>query len=342
MIKRTFAFLFFLVIGIILFVSVIANTGIDSISQSLEKFSLINFIFLLFLSLVNFALFTLRWDIILHHHHTTKKVPFYRLFLHRMSCFAVSYLTPAAATGGEPVRIFFLQEDGVRTGDAVSSTVIDKVFEFTALTLFIFSGVLVSIIDGSVFSGKTEIMLGVFILMFGGLIFWFYYSTIKKIGFFSSLFRFMRLNKIKRFAKYEDGIIRVENQMTLFYTHHLRKFIFLMAISLATVFFMVLEHYLVALFMGVKLTFFQSFLAATIPGISYIIPVPGALGMLEGSHAAIFGILGVSINVFVFVLILRLRDIIFVLIGLAHASKHGIQMILKSFTNGKTTKNSDL
>lgn len=329
--KRTLIFVFFLAVGIILFVSVIANTGIDSIFESLEKFSLINFIFLLVLSLLNFALFTWRWDIILHHHHTTARVPFYRLFLHRMAGYAVNYLTPSMQTGSEPVRIYFLQEDGVNTKDAVSSCVIDKVFEYTALILFIFSGIAVSLIDGSIFSGKVEMMLGAVFIIFGALIFWFYYATIKKIGFFSSIFRFLRLNKIKRIAKYENGIIHVENKMAVFYTQNIRKFIMLLILSFITVFFMVLEHYLVARFMGVRLSFLQSFLSATIPGFSYILPIPGALGALEGSHAAIFGILGVTINVFVFVLILRLRDIIFILIGLAHASTHGIQMILKSF-----------
>ena len=128
----------------------------------------------------------------------------------------------------------------------------------------------------------------------------------------------------------------MEEQMAKFYTHHIPKFIFLLFLSFATVFFMVLEHYLIALFLGVKLSFLQSFLCATLPGISYIIPVPGALGMLEGSHAGIFAILGISINVFVFVLIIRIRDLIFILIGLGHASKHGIQMIYRSFNgNGK-------
>ncbi|MFC1647765.1 lysylphosphatidylglycerol synthase transmembrane domain-containing protein [Patescibacteria group bacterium] len=331
MVKRTFAFIFFLVIGIGLFVSVIVTTGVDSIVESLSKFSLLNFILLVVLSLLNFALFTLRWDMILHHHHEGEKVPFYRLFLHRMSAYAVNYLTPSAQTAGEPVRLFFLQEEGVDTKDAVSTIVIDKIFEYTALILFIFSGVVVSMIEGSMFSGKIEIMLMAVILIFGGLIFWFYYATIKKIGFFSSLFRFFRLNKIKRIQKHEQSIIHVEEQMAMFYINNVGKFIFLLILSFATVLFMVLEHYLIAYFMGVNLSFLQSFLSATIPGISYLIPIPGALGMLEGSHAGIFALLGVSINVFVFVLIIRLRDLVFIFIGLAHASKQGIGMIKKSF-----------
>lgn len=332
MIKRTFAFIFFLIIGIGLFVSIIVTTGVDAIWESLSKFSILGFIILVFLSLLNFALFTLRWDIILHHHHEGEKIPFYRLFLHRMTAYAVNYLTPSAQTAGEPVRIFFLKEDGVETKNAVSTIVIDKVFEYTALILFIFSGVIVTIIEGSLFSGKMEIILGGFILFFAGLIFWFYYATIKNIGFFSSIFNFLRLNKIRRIKKFEPSIIKVEEKMAEFYTKNVKKFLFLMILSFATVFFMVLEHYLVALFMGVHLTFFQSFLSATIPGISYLIPIPGAVGMLEGSHAGVFALLGVGINVFVFVLILRLRDLVFILIGLAHASRYSIKMITNSFT----------
>lgn len=332
MVKRTFAFIFFLIIGIILFVSIIITTGVDAIWDSLGKFSLLGFVILIVLSLLNFGLFTLRWDIILHHHHDGEKIPFYRLYLHRMTAFAVSYLTPAAYSGGEPVRIFFLQEDGVETKNAVSSIVIDKIFEYTALVIFIFSGVVVSIVEGSLFTGKVEVILAGFILFFAALIFWFYYATIKKIGFFSSIFRFFRLNKIKKIKKFEESIIHVEEKMATFYIHNVGKFIFLMILSFLMVFFMVLEHYLVAAFMGTHLNFFQSFVSATIPGISYIVPVPGAVGMLEGSHAGIFTLLGVGINVFVFVLILRLRDLVFILIGLAHASKHSIKMIKKSFT----------
>lgn len=342
MVRRTFIFLFFLVIGISLFVSVVLDTGLEAIADSLYSFSLINFIFLVIVSLLNFCLFTLRWNIIIKHHNKENRIPFHRLFLHRMTAFAVSYLTPAAQTGGEPVRVFFLQEEGITTRNAVSSVILDKVFEYTALFIFILSGVFISILKGSIFSGKAEIILSGTIIIFASLIIWFYYSTIKEIGFFSSIFRIFRLNRIKRIAKYEQSIIRVENKMAFFYKNNIWEFIFLMVISFVMVFFMVFEHYLIARFLGVHLSFLQSFLTATIPGISYIIPVPGAIGMLEGSHAAIFSLLGISINVFVFVLIIRLRDLVFIAIGVAHASKYGIQMIYKNIAAGKIKKNSDL
>jgi len=331
MVKRTLFFLLFLALGVFLFLSVLFNTGVDEIWKTLSQFSPFHFLIFLSLSFLNFGLFTLRWELILRQHDKKHKVPFHRLFLHRMSGYAVSYLTPVSTSGGEPVRVFFLQEEGTSTKDAVSSVVIDKAFEYTALILFIFSGVLVAIIQGSLFSGKMEFMMIGFLAFFGGLIFWFYYSTIKHIGFFSSILKFFRLNKFNWIKKGEQAIINIERQMADFYVQNVKKFIFLMLLSLCTVLFMVLEHFLIALFLGVNLTFLQSFLSATLPGISYVMPVPGALGMLEGSHAGIFAILGVSINVFVFVFIMRIRDLIFVLIGIGHASRHGIQMIYKSF-----------
>lgn len=339
MVRRTFFFLLFLGLGIAMFVSLIFQTGFDAITESLSKFSLMNFIILLVLSLFNFALFTWRWEIIINHYNKDNdkvNIPFYRLFLHRMSAYAVSYLTPSATSGGEPVRIFFLNEEGMSGKDAISTVVIDKVFEYTALILFIFSGVAVSMINGALFPGNMEAILAITMTICGGLIFWFYYSTIKKIGFFSSIFRVTRLDKIKKIKKWEKSIMILEAKMTRFYTQNIKRFIGLMIISFLTVLFMVLEHFLVAYFMGVDLTFIQSFLSATIPGISYILPVPGAIGALEGSHGMIFALLGVSINAFVFVLILRLRDLVFIIIGLIHASQHGMQMIYKSIKgNGK-------
>jgi len=336
MIRRTFFFLLFLGIGIALFVSLIFQTGFDAITESLSKFSLINFIILLVLSLFNFALFTLRWDMIIKHYNKGNKkinIPFYRLFLHRMSAFTVSYLTPSATSGGEPVRIFFLNEEGMTGKDAVSTVVIDKVFEYTALILFILSGVAVSMINGALFPGNMEAILAITMVICGSLVFWFYYSTLKGIGFFSSILKVTRLDKIKKIRKWEKSIILLEKKMASFYTQNIKRFVLLMIISFLTVLFIILEHFLVAYFMGVNLTFIQSFLSATIPGISYILPVPGAIGALEGSHGMIFALLGVSINAFVFVLILRLRDLVFIIIGLVHASQHGMRMIYKSIKN---------
>jgi uncharacterized protein (TIRG00374 family) len=186
--------------------------------------------------------------------------------------------------------------------------------------------------DGSL-PPRTEVFFSVLIVIFAVLVFWFYYSSVKDIGFFSSILRATRLNKYKKISKLEEKLLDVEKQMSNFYKHHLRIFLFLILISLFISAFLLLEHYLVARFMGVKLTLFQTFLVSTIPYVAYMMPIPGGLGLLEGATAGMFAILGVNINAFVLVFIIRMRDLVFVMIGLLHASKQGVKMLKEAFTS---------
>jgi uncharacterized protein (TIRG00374 family) len=333
--KRLAVFILFLILGIALFAGVVIRTGVQEIWQNLRQFSFLNFLIFIFLSTLNFGLYTLRWDIILRHihHDPREKIPFGRLFLHRMSGFALSYLTPTAQTGGEPLRIMMLQHDNVPSKTAVSSVIIDKALEFAALIVFICVGIGMALLDGSL-PAKTELLFGILIVVFIAAVFWFYYSSVKDIGFFSSILRFTRLTRFSRIKRLEEKFLEIESQMADFYKNHLRVFIFLILISLVISAFLLLEHYLVARFMGVRLTFFQTFLASTIPYIAYMVPIPGGLGLLEGGHAAMFSLLGVNINAFVLVFIIRIRDLVFVMIGLLHASKQGMQMLKDTFIKG--------
>ena len=330
--KRLAVFILFLALGIALFAGVIIQTGVDEIWRNLRQFSFLNFLIFIFLSTLNFCLYTLRWDIILRRIQApNEKVPFGRLFLHRMSGFALSYLTPTAQTGGEPLRIMMLQHDGIPSKTAASSVIIDKALEFASLIVFISVGIGLALIDGSL-PAKTELIFGIIIVIFIAGVFWFYYSSVKDIGFFSSILRFTRLTKFSRIKRLEEKFLEIEGQMAAFYKNHLRVFILLILISLAISAFLLLEHYLVARFMGVRLTFFQTFLASTIPYLAYMVPIPGGLGLLEGGHAAMFALLGVNINAFVLVFIIRIRDLVFVMVGLLHASKQGVQMLKDAFT----------
>jgi uncharacterized protein (TIRG00374 family) len=332
--KRIILFIVFLILGIALFVGVVLQTGLPAIWTNLRQFSFLNFLIFLFLSTLNFCLYTLRWDIILRHihHDPRERIPFGRLFLHRMSGFALSYLTPTAQTGGEPLRIMMLNHDGIPSKTAVSSVIIDKALEFAALIVFISVGVALALIDGSL-PAKTELFFYILLIVFISLVFWFYYSSVKEIGFFSSILRFTRLNRFSRLKRIEEKFMEVERQMSEFYKNHLRIFVLLIFISLIISAFLLLEHYLVARFMGVRLTFFQTFLASTIPYIAYMVPIPGGIGLLEGGHAAMFSLLGVNINAFVLVFIIRMRDLVFVMVGLLHASKQGMQMLKDAFTD---------
>ncbi len=329
--KRIILFTFLLLIGIAFFAGVVYQTGVEEIWTNLRQFKLLHFGVFVFLSLLNFMLYTLRWHIIIKKTYN-HKLSFWQLFMHRMSGFAVSYITPTAQTGGEPLRAMLLHKDGVPSKTAASSVIIDKGLEFAALFIFIGAGIAIALIEGSL-SESMQIFFAILLAALVVLVFWFYFSSVKNIGFFSSVLRFFRLNKFKKIKSLEEKIIEVEEEMANFYKHHARAFILLVGISIVITSFLLLEHWLIARFMGVNMTFMQTFLVSTIPYIAFMIPIPGGIGILEGGHAAMFAALGISINAFVLVFIIRIRDLFFVFIGLVHASKNALQMLKKAFTD---------
>lgn len=329
--KRLILFIFLLLIGIAFFAGVIYQTGVEEIWINLRQFKLLHFGVFVLLSLLNFMLYTLRWHIIIKKTYN-HKLSFWQLFMHRMSGFAVSYITPTAQTGGEPLRAMLLNKDGVPPKTAASSVIIDKGLEFAALFIFIGAGIAIALIEGSL-SESMQIIFGILLAALVALIFWFYFSSVKNIGFFSSILRFFRLNKFKKIKNLEKNITEVEEEMANFYKNHARTFILLVAISIVITSFLLLEHWLIARFMGANMTFMQTFLVSTIPYIAFMIPIPGGIGILESGHAAMFAALGISINAFVLVFIIRIRDLLFVFIGLVHASKNALQMLKKAFTD---------
>ncbi len=335
--KRFIVFLLFLILGIGLFINAIVQTGLDQIWSTLRNFSFAFFLAYLVLSTLNFGLYTLRWHIILRRLLKREKLPhlhraitFLDLFFHRMAGFAISYITPMAQTGGEPLRILLLHRDGVRMSLSTASVIIDKALEFTTLMIFIFIGIALGLLDGSLPPG-SRVFFGLVLIVFFMLIFWFYYASLKNIGFFSSLLRLFHLHKLTRIERFIRKIIKVEMQISAFYKQNGATFLVLVFISIFIIGFQLFEHYILALFFGVKMTFFQTFLVSTIPYLALIIPIPGGLGVLESGHAVMFALLGIQINAFVLVFIIRIRDFAFVLVGLIHASKEGLRMLHEAF-----------
>lgn len=336
--KRFILIIVFLVIGISLFVGIILQTGIDEIWRTLRTFSLLKFLIFFAVSVLNFALYTLRWDIILKSvHGKDHNIPFTRLYLHRMSGFALSYLTPSAQTGGEPLRIMLLEQEGIPAKTSTSSVIIDKALEYSALFIFISLGILFALFDGTLPQESRPYLITVLVILVS-VTGWFYYSSVNDIGFFSSILRFFHFTRISRVHGFEQKIVKVERQMSDFYREDTKRFLKLFLISLVITAFLLLEHFMVARFMGVTMTFFQTFLVSTIPYIAYVIPVPGGLGLLEGGHAAMFAALGITINAFALVFIIRIRDLIFVAAGLVHASTQSLNLLKRSYKDEKVVR----
>lgn len=332
--KKLIVFFGLLVLGFGLLIRLIIHTGVDNILRALQQFSIYHFLILCALTAINFLLYAWRWKIILRNFAEQNTVNFLTLYMARTSAFSVGYMTPFLQVGGEPVRVYFLEKNGVARKEAIASVVVDKTLESTAFVALSIMGVAMGFYF-NLFEGKISVVL--WRSLIGAIIFLFtlYYAIFFKSGFVSKIMRILNLTRFKTMHRFERKVAEIEDLMSDFCTGHRLRFYFLMFISCVNVLVYVLEHFVLALFLGAKLTVIQSFLVTSIPNSAYLIPIPGALGALESLHVLVFGLLGVTINAIALVLILRVRDFLIVLIGIIYASGHGFHLVREAF--GKKT-----
>lgn len=327
-IARMFLFFLSLFLGAGILVYLIYTQGPAAIFDSILTFGLIPFVGFTCISLINFGFYSLRWQLIINRHLPKgESIPFYRMYMHRMGGYAISYLTPAAQVGGEPVRIALLSsEKNASLKQATSSVLLDIAFELSAYVVFILAGVLLAIAQGL---GDANSLVVAFVGLGGLLAFLiaFFTAIARGKGFFGPLFKFLRLNKFEKLARFGKGIIETENMMRDFLKKNPGLVSVVALLSVLVISFRVVEVFYIAHFFNVDLNFAQAFLVSTLPGIALLLPVPAGVGIFEGSFAAIFGILLIPLNAVAFALIIRGRDLIFILIGLIHILQKGSRFL---------------
>lgn len=319
--KRVGWFVLLLLAGLAILAGLVWKEGPSHVLATLVAFGLAPFVLYVMTSMINFALYVYRWQVIVNKGlPRSQRLSFLRLYLHRMSGYAFMYLLPLSIFGSEPIRVGLLHEDGVPLKHATSSVVIDLAFETTAFIFFIAIGFAMAGVSG-VALGGAGLIAGVGLVLFALIVGLFYYATVSGKGFFQMIFRLFQLHRLKRFHKAEEWLKGMEAQMTEFLRDRPLMILWLLVLSMMMISFRTFETWFIAHYLGTALTFTQSILASTIPGFALLIPVPGGLGFLEASNTGLFALLGVTINALALVLIVRLRDAVFMAIGLAHASQ---------------------
>ena len=330
-IKRTIVFSLLFLLGVVLFVRVVQQIGLTEIIDGISSFGVVPFIGFASISLINFALYVYRWKRIINDKRKRKEqIGFFRLYMHRMTGYAGSYLTPAAQVGGEPLRAALIHEDGIDGKKAASSVVIDLAFDVTALILFIIAGAILAAFEGVLF-GQSAWLFALGILIICTMLGYFYYATISGKGFFRSIFRALQLHRLNGLHRIDDWLEETESHITDFFGKKPKLLIFLLFLSIVMISFKAVEIWYIAYFLGETLSFSQAFLASTLPGITLLIPVPGGLGFLEAGTAGVFALLGIGINAITVVFLIRMRDVLFVFLGLTHASGHILRYFKKQF-----------
>ncbi len=315
---------FTFLIGLAVLAFLIWHEGPESVEENIIAFGLLPIVGFVLISMANFTLYSLRWQIIINSHLPAEyKIPLRKMYLHRLAGFAMSYLTPAAQVGGEPVRIAMVStEPGVSLRAATSSVVLDIAFELSAYIVFILAGVLLALWEG-LGDGNSFLVIGIGLLLLLLTLVAFFAAMAYGRGFFSHFFRLFGLSKIKSLKKIEKGMLDSEKLMSEFLASSFSRVLIVSFLSLAVFSFRVIEVFYIAYFFGVNLNFASAFLTATLPGIALILPIPAGLGIFEGGFSAVFSLLNIPLSAVTFALIIRIRDALFISTGVIYILTKG-------------------
>ena len=115
-----------------------------------------------------------------------------------------------------------------------------------------------------------------------------------------------------------------------FFHHHVLALLTTIVLSVICFLFMILEYFVIFYFLGVTPTFSQLLIVTVLPLVGYLIPIPGAVGTLEVAQITAFTIAGLDpVLALPTIIILRIRDIIFVSGGLLYTYKVGFSIVRK-------------
>lgn len=305
-------------LGIAAIILIIYHVGFREIIKLLSNASVVFIICFLAVSLLIAMVLTFKWKLILHAKGI--EVPYWRLFSYRLVGYSVSYLTPTAHVGGEPIRAYLLKREGVGINTGFSSVIIDRTVEVTTDVTFFFIGALVVISSVAVANSVKIILLSVslslillLVLFIGGIL-------LRK-NVFLRIFRTLQLHRFKRLRPVENNLLQIEREVEQFYRTKRNYFLAILGIMVVLWSLMFLEYRFALLIFGHIATPMQIFLILTGVGIAYSLPVPAALGALELSSLSAVKVLGLEGAIAIALsFLIRARDVAWTILGLIFLS----------------------
>lgn len=324
---KTFLIGFSFLIGTIILLVVIFIVGVEKITAVLSRFSLWGIIPLIGFTALTNLVSAVKWQYVLR--TLGCKVALWPLFKAWLVGFGASYVTPVAYVGGEFFRGYVLKEKHrVSWEKSMASIAIEKITEAVIWISVIFIGALIFL--SSPHAPTISRLLSISILatlFFGGavalvLIFMFQ----KKSIIYGFILKPFRLEK----SQSGKFIYDVEKDVISFFSRRNRKHLFwvLRMSLLKYVFFWLRNIFLIYFLQGI-VSVSGGIMSVGFLQLSYIFPVPAALGAQEGLLSAVFSGVGYEAGFgAAFSFLLRIADIIAVGVGLYFGIRFGVAKFL--------------
>ena len=330
--------------GFVILGLVISAIGAGEIAGVFLQFSPWGFIPLFVLTVIIHIVSALKWQYLLR--TMGIRVPLIPLTKIWLAGYAVSYITPVVYIGGEFFRAYALRERyGVPWARALSSIFIDKSVEAAVWITVILAGAAVLISQSGTASLSKAIAVSlVSILVFGGFLAVIYIFSFRKKSLVHFWFTKVLKSKNSTTGKFLGDI---EKDFFVFFSAGNKAHILgvtrlaLLKYGLLLVRNILLLYYLVG-----ALTISGSIVGLGFSYLSFIAPIPGAIGAQEGLLSLVFARIGFEAGTgTVFTLLLRAAEVVMVGFGLYFLARWGMGKIAFRVTqwaknglgNGKET-----
>lgn len=307
-----------LLLGLLTLIGLVWHIGPDRIAEAASRLGPAAIAAILLPSLIMYLLEAYGWRLTLG--VQAARLSFFRLLTVRTAGEVVNMTTPAAYVGGEPLKAYLLRPYGVSLVDGLASVVLAKTVMTLTQILFIVLGIgLAVLIIGGAGSRQMGLAAAVSVglLAFGTGAF----VLIQSRGLFTTLLSLLRAVRLRigyleqRGQKLRD----LDATISTFYTRQRGRF----ALS-AGVFFLgwmaeALEVYAILYYLGGPV---DAVTSIAVGGLSVLIKggtffIPGSLGAQEAGNLALLLAFGYpDITGITFALLRRLREIVWIVIGL--------------------------
>ncbi len=310
----TKAVLFSVFTGLVLSIAVVWNVGLG---ETLSHFRQASWPLILGYVVVSILLavgVTYKWAIALDAYGV--RLPFYTLFVYRLIGFAVSYVTPGAHVGGEPIRAILVSRQGIPYKVSFSAVIVDKLLElmFNFAMFFLGALIILNVTEFPLVARASIFVLSLALVVLATVL---TVKILKQQKILVPILRFFRVHRRKGWKRLEKSVNEVELLIEHFYQNKRRHFIDSVIVNAILWVLMFAEYKFALRILGYDASLFGIFLLLTGVGIAYSIPIPAALGVLELGQVSAGALLGLRASIGVaLAFLIRIRDIIWTIIGL--------------------------
>jgi uncharacterized protein (TIRG00374 family) len=247
-----------------------------------------------------------------------------RLTAYRAAGQTLSGIIPSAKLGGEPLRVWLLAREQARGGPAIASVALDRTLEIGAGVpfTFLFAALLLRRGVPELQGAFVSVTIGALALALGiGL-------TMRRLrrgdGLVTAVARATGLDRLG-IVRGQMGVLAEAEEEAGRLVRQPQRLWWSFLVGAGANLFVFLEYALLLAAFGLPASPLAVVAATFAAGAAHALPVPGAVGTLEGAEMWIFSMLGHPPEVGLAVgLAVRLRELVWMLPGLLYLTARGL------------------